>query len=106
MVKYSLNLDDVFGSLANPVRRDILQRVSGGEQTISALADAYNISMAAISKHLTVLEKAQLIVRRKQGRERFVHLSPAAIQEASRYLNFYEQYWTNQLDALEKHLTK
>lgn len=104
MVEYAMNLDTVFSSLADPIRRDILKRVSVSELTVSQVAAAYDVSLAAISKHLKVLEKAQLIRKRKKGKQHIVTLSPAAFKDANEYLKYYEDLWTARFDALEKYL--
>lgn len=105
MVELSLNpLDAIFGSLADPTRRDILKRVAKKEMSISAIAKHYKLTFAAISKHLKVLEHAKLIIKRRKGKEQIVQLSPAAIQDAADYLKEYEKLWNNRLDALERYL--
>lgn len=70
MVNYTISLDTVFGSLADPTRRDILSRLRQGELNISEVAEPYHMSLAAISKHPKILEQAQLISKRKEGKER------------------------------------
>ncbi len=105
MVDNSLRLDDIFGSLADATRRGILQRVAKTELCIGDLAEPYNMSLAAISKHIGVLEKAKLIVKRRAGKQQFVQLAPAAVQEASAYLKEYERLWNNRLDSLEQYLS-
>lgn len=106
MVELSLSpLDAIFGSLADPIRRDILRRVSRKEMTITDVAEPYDVTFAAVSKHLKVLEKAKLIIKRKQGREQVVALAPAAIKDAAQYLKAYEKLWNNRLDSLEKYLS-
>lgn len=104
MVEYTLNLDDVFGSLADPIRRDILNRIAVKELTVSQIAEAYDVSLAAISKHLKVLEKAKLIIKRRQGKQQIVCLSPVAFKDASEYLKHYENLWNARFDALEEYL--
>jgi len=105
MVEYGLNLDSIFGSLADPTRRDILQRVADHEQTVGELADKYkNLSLAAVSKHLKVLEKACLIVKRRQGKQQYVQLAPAALVGAEEYLQQYGLILEKRLDSLEKYL--
>ncbi len=101
MVEYSLNLDAVFGSLASPTRRDILRRVSEHELSVGDIAKPYNMTLAAISKHLKVLEKAQLVSKRKRGNEHVVQLSPQALADVDGYLNQYRRFWTDRFEALE-----
>lgn len=99
-----MNLDTVFGSLADPIRRDILKRVSVSELTVNQVAVAYDVSLAAISKHLKVLEKANLIRKRKEGKQHIVQLSPTAFKDASEYLKQYENLWNARFDALDTYL--
>jgi DNA-binding transcriptional ArsR family regulator len=106
MVEYTLHLDSVFGSLADPTRRDILRRVAAAELSISQIAEHYDLTFAAISKHLKILEKAQLIRKRRQGKQQIVQLSPAAFKEASEYLQRYEQLQNDRFDALETLIRK
>lgn len=104
MVECSLDLDLIFGSLANPIRRDILRRGAREELTVGDMAKSYNVSFAAISKHLQVLEKAKLIIKRRRGRQQVVSLSPEAFVDAASYLREYERLWNGRLDNLERYL--
>lgn len=109
MVEYSLptkflNLDTIFGSLADPTRRDILHRLAGGQMTVGEIAESYDITLAAISKHLKILENARLVVKRKRGKERIVQLSPYAFRSAAEYLDWYQNLWEQRFDALEEFL--
>ena len=104
MVNYTTTLDVVFGSLADPTRRDILSRLQQGGLNVSEVAEPYGISLAAVSKHLKVLEQAQLIHKRKEGKERVVTLAPGAMKQAADYLAQYEQLWSERLDRLEAFL--
>ena len=106
MVEHTLELNNIFGSLADPTRRDILRRVAKKELSVSAIAKHYRLTLAAISKHLQVLEKAKLIVKHRVGKQQVVALSPAAFQNASEYLQNYETIWNDRFDSLEKILTK
>lgn len=107
MVEYTLNLDTVFGSLADPTRRDILKRLTIRELSVSELAQPYeNLTLAAVSKHLKVLEKARLIIKRRQGKKQIVKLAPQTLSEAVDFLETYHQMWENRLDALEEYLRK
>ena len=103
MVEYTLQLDNIFASLADPTRRDILARVAKAEMTISELAEHYTISFAAVSKHLKVMERARLIVKRREGKQQIVTLAPEALMTADEYLEQYRRMWQgrfNKLDAL------
>jgi DNA-binding transcriptional ArsR family regulator len=106
MVEYALNLDSIFSSLADPIRRDILNRVRYGELNVSEIASPYPVSLAAISKHLKILERAQLITKRKQGKEQLVTISPAALKQADDYIEQYASLWNDRFDRLETFLNK
>jgi DNA-binding transcriptional ArsR family regulator len=101
MVEYALSLDSIFGSLADPTRRDILQRVAAGDMTVSQVAEPYDMSLAAISKHLKILERARLIIKRRKGKEQIVTLAPGAFNEAAGYLEAYTQLWDDRFNRLE-----
>src|SRR5580704_3430235 len=102
MVEYSLQLNSVFGSLADPTRRDILRRLAGGEMSVGEVAQPYELTFAAVSKHLKVLEAARLVIKRRRGKEQVVQLSPPALAAAEAYLRQYEQLWQARLDALDQ----
>ncbi len=106
MVEHALQLNSVFSSLADPTRRDILKRVSKRELSISEIAKHYDLTFAAISKHLVVLEKAKLILKRRQGKQQYVHLAPAALKDATKELEQYRIMWEDRLDRLEDYLRK
>jgi DNA-binding transcriptional ArsR family regulator len=104
MVEYSLSMDAIFGSLADPTRRDILRRVARSELTVSDIASPYEMSLAAVSKHLKILEQAKLIIKRRRGKQQLVRLSPAAMHEATEYLQWYRQLMERRMDSLEDYL--
>ena len=91
MVEYTSEIDRVFHSLADPVRRDILLRVAQSEHSVGELVAYYDISFAAISKHLMVLEDACLIRKRKDGRKRMISLNRGALVVADEYLRHYRR---------------
>lgn len=95
------NLDSIFHSLSDPIRRDILHRVSASDHSVTELVSHYHISFAAISKHLKVLEKSKLITKRKEGKKHMIVLSPNALQTADEYLEKYRQMWQSRHDKLE-----
>jgi DNA-binding transcriptional ArsR family regulator len=101
MVEYNTKLDAVFHSLADPTRRDILRRLAPHEQTVGELADHYDLTFAAISKHLQVLERAKLVRKRRRGREQRVELSPIGLSKADKYMKQYRKLWKEKLDRLE-----
>jgi len=104
MVEYAVSLDSIFGALADPTRRDILRRVSSQQLTVSQIAESYNLSFAAVSKHLMVLQKAKLILKHRVGRRQFVRAQPQALKDAEEYLEWYRQFWNQRFDALEIYL--
>lgn len=106
MVEYNLQLDMVFGSLSDPIRRDILQRVSRAELSVGDLVARYDVSFAAISKHLKVLEKAKLVVKRKEGKKHMVTLAPGALKSADDYLEQYRRRWQSSHDKLQRLLNE
>lgn len=105
MVEQVIDLDNIFASLADPTRRDILARVARTELSVGELVEKYDVSFAAISKHLNVLERAKLITKRREGKKQMVTLAPGALQSADEYLEQYRQTWEqkfNKLDAILK----
>jgi DNA-binding transcriptional ArsR family regulator len=104
MVEYSARLDLAFGSLADTTRRDILRRVARQELSVGEIASSYDISLAAVSKHLMVLEKARLVTKRREGKLQVVGFSPIALTDASKHLERYRDIWESRLDRLEKYL--
>lgn len=84
--------DRVFRALGDATRRDILARVVREEQSVSELARRYDMSFAAVQKHVAVLARAGLIVKRARGRERVVNADLAMIQRASQLLRAYEHF--------------
>lgn len=101
MVEYAMQLDSIFNSLADPIRRDMLQRVAKYEHSVGELVACYDVSFAAISKHLKVLEKAQLIYKRKEGKKHMVSLAPGALASADEYLEQYRSMWQSRYDKLD-----
>ncbi|HSW66211.1 MAG TPA: metalloregulator ArsR/SmtB family transcription factor [Bacillota bacterium] len=102
MVERDAYLDGLFGSLADPIRRDILQRLCDAQYTVSQIATQYEISLAAVAKHLQVLANAKLIIKNRRGKEQVVSIAPDALKDASKYLAQYEALWNTRFDALDK----
>jgi len=94
-------VDRVFHALAAATRRDILRRTIEGEHSVSALARDYEMSFAAVQKHVAVLEAAGLIIKRAEGRERLVRADPAMIARARALLARYEELWRSRIDRLD-----
>jgi DNA-binding transcriptional ArsR family regulator len=106
MVEHQARLDQVFGSLADTTRRDILRRVAKTELSIGEIASSYDISFAAVAKHLVVLEHARLVTKRREGKMQIVQLSPAPLADAQKHLDRYRDIWESRLDRLEKYLER
>jgi DNA-binding transcriptional ArsR family regulator len=102
MVEYTFPLDQVFNSLSDSTRRDILQRVAGKELSVGEIAKYYDLTFAAVSKHLKVLERAKLISKRRRGKEQMVSVSPWALKEAADYLENYRRRWEERYQALDE----
>ena len=98
----SSQLDTVFHALGDATRRQMLQDLTHGERTVSQLAEPFEISLAAASKHIKALEKAGLISREIRGRTHFCRLNPGPLASAHEWLGFYTRFWTDRLDALER----
>ncbi|MGA8879087.1 MAG: metalloregulator ArsR/SmtB family transcription factor [Candidatus Korobacteraceae bacterium] len=101
VVRHSASLDGVFHALSDPTRRAMLRTLASGERHIGELAAPFNMSFAAASKHVKVLESAGLIRRKRQGRRHVCRIDPSPLAAAERWLRFYERFWTKRLDALE-----
>lgn len=102
MVEQNVYLDGLFGSLADPIRRDILRRLINAQQTVGQIAAEYEISFAAVAKHINVLEKAKLVRKQRRGKEQVVSIEPAAIADARRHLAEYEAMINRRYDALDE----
>jgi DNA-binding transcriptional ArsR family regulator len=101
MVEYSLSeLDATFGALSDPTRRAVLAVLSLGEATVSELAQPHEISLAAVSKHIQILERAGLVSRRKVGRTHHISLNASPMLDAFGWLAAYQEFWDESLDSL------
>jgi DNA-binding transcriptional ArsR family regulator len=100
----SPQLNAVFHALGDVTRRRMLRQLSGGERTVSELAEPFDISLAAASKHIKALEVAGLIRREIRGRTHMCRLEAAPMASAHQWLSFYERFWTSRLDLLEQRL--
>ncbi|MDQ2664051.1 MAG: metalloregulator ArsR/SmtB family transcription factor [Candidatus Eremiobacteraeota bacterium] len=101
----STPLDQVFGALADPTRRRIVERLSRGPRTVGEIAGEFPISQPAISRHIRILEDCGLLEREIVGRVHRCTLSPGAIKSASEWLERQRSYWNKTLDRLESILT-
>src|ERR1700731_1201048 len=93
-------LDQVFAALADPVRRSILSRLDGRELLVSQIAQHFDISLQAVSKHIQVLVRAGLVAQERTGRISRCSLTAAPIFDAAVWLNRYSKYWQAQFDLL------
>jgi DNA-binding transcriptional ArsR family regulator len=93
-------VDRLFHALADATRRDILVRAIRREHSVSALAERYDMSFAAVQKHVAVLERAQLVTKQRRGREQIVHSNPSTLRRASDLLDAYEQLWRARATAI------
>lgn len=94
-------VDRIFRALADATRRDIVRRTLTEEITVSALAAAYEMSFAAVQKHVTVLASAGLVTKVADGRARLVHGNPEALRQARLLLDRYEHLWRHRIDRLD-----
>jgi DNA-binding transcriptional ArsR family regulator len=106
-------LSEIFGALADPTRRAILQRLTAGDATVGDIAAPFKMSQPAVSKHLKVLEQAGLISRSRQATSRLSHLEAEPLREATEWLARYREYWEESfgrldelLDSLQKDQSK
>lgn len=106
MVKsVTASLNDTFGALADATRRAILAQLArDGEQTVSALAAPFNVSLPAVMKHLKILADAGLVLREKRGRSVHCRLNPAPLDDADAWLSRQSASWQERLDQLERYL--
>jgi DNA-binding transcriptional ArsR family regulator len=100
------DLNRIFQALADPTRRAILREISRRERSVSEVAEPFQMSLAAVSKHLKVLERAQLVRREKRGSFYYLSLNPKALKSATQWLNYYEQFWGDRLESLKQLLEK
>ncbi|NJC82842.1 ArsR/SmtB family transcription factor [Planosporangium mesophilum] len=98
--------DRVFHALADATRRDILTRVIREEQSVSALARHYPMSLTAVQKHVSVLERAALVTKERRGREQVVHIDVTVLSRAARLLDAYEQLWRHRARSIEQILAE
>lgn len=100
-------LDRVFHCLADPSRRRIIALLREAEElSVSDIASAFSMSLAGVSKHLKVLESAELVTRRVEGRQHFFRVRWRTLQPAYEWLHFHHHFWSERLDALVDYVTK
>lgn len=101
-----VNLDHTLLALANPTRRAILARLAIGEARVTEIARPFGISLNAVSKHIQMLERAQLVVRRRQGREHLLSFNRKPLDAATHWMENQRTLWTARLETLDQLLTK
>lgn len=100
------DVDALFQALADRTRRDIVARVIEREQSVTALAERYAMSFAAVQKHVAVLQRASLVSKAKRGREQIVRADLETIRRAQRVLDHYEQLWRHRVAQIDRILAE
>lgn len=98
-------LDRAFAALSDPTRREIVERLAKGAVRVTDLAEPFDMSLNAVSKHVKVLERAGLVRRTQAGREHYIALEAAPIRRIAGWAARYERFWSDRLDKLEAFLT-
>jgi DNA-binding transcriptional ArsR family regulator len=98
------HLSATFAALADPTRRAILARLLTGEASVSELAEPFDMSMPAVSKHLRVLERAGLIARRRDAQFRHCRIEPGPLKDVAQWMERYRKVWEGRLDRLDAYL--
>src|ERR1700689_4917614 len=96
------DLSAVLGAISHPSRRAIIARLSSGPARVTDIAEPFDMSLNAVSKHLKVLEAAGLIHREKRGRDHIIELRAAPLRDVSLWVHEYERFWSEHLDRLEQ----
>ncbi len=104
MVKLQERLDLTFAAISDQTRRTILRRLRKGPLSVSELAKPFGMSLAAVSKHLKVLERAELIRRKRDGRKFLIDLSVERLEEAEKWVESFREFWESSLDRLEAYV--
>jgi DNA-binding transcriptional ArsR family regulator len=104
MVSLADRLDRTFGALADPTRRAILARLAKGEASVTELAEPFEMSLPAVSKHLKVLERAGLVSRGRERQWRPARLRPTPIKEVAEWTDRYRRFWDERYDRLDEYL--
>ena len=99
-------IDDVFSALADQNRRQILTMLAEKELTVNAISEKFKFSRPAVSKHLKVLLKTNLVSSRQEGRERYYNINVEPLNEVKDWLKFYDKFWDKKLNSLKNYLEK
>ena len=97
-------VDDVFSALADQNRRQILMMLADKELTVNSISEKFKFSRPAVSKHLKVLLKTNLVESRQEGRERYYHINVEPLNEVRDWLKFYDKFWDKKLQALKNYV--
>ncbi|SKC89232.1 ArsR/SmtB family transcription factor [Ohtaekwangia koreensis] len=97
---------DVFQAIADPTRREIINLIAYKTMNLNAIAESFDVSRPAISKHIKILTECGLVVITQQGRERYCEANLKSLGEVSHWIEQYRVFWTSKLDALERFLNK
>lgn len=100
------DLSTVLGAISHPSRRAILQRLADGPARVTEIAEPFDLSLNAVSKHLKVLEEAGLVDRERQGRDHVIRFRGEPLRAVSEWVHGYERFWTERLDRLERYFQK
>jgi DNA-binding transcriptional ArsR family regulator len=96
------HLDAIFAALADPTRRSIVEVLSRGEARVTEVAEPFDMSLNAVSKHIRVLEASGVVKRRKEGRDHFLSINARSLDEADGWIGRMRRYWEARLDAMER----
>ena len=96
-------LTDVFTAISHPTRRAIIRQLANGPARFLDIAEPFDTALNAVTKHLKLLERAELIERRKQGREVFISFRGEPLREVAGWVHEYERFWNERLDQFEHH---
>lgn len=97
---------DVFQAIADPIRRDIIELVSKKMLTVNDIAEEFDISRPAISKHIKILNECNILEIHKEGRKRFCKIQPQQLVPAFLWIEQYKTLWEDRIDSFENYLTK
>jgi DNA-binding transcriptional ArsR family regulator len=100
----SYKIDDVFSAIADSNRRKILMLLAEEELTVNSITEEFKMSRPAISKHLKVLLKTNLVIPRQEGRERYYSLNVEPLNQVRNWLKLYDKFWDNKLNALKSYV--
>lgn len=95
---------DIFQAIADPIRRDIIRLLAAETLTVNAIAEHFDISRPAVSKHIKILEECGVVAIHKKGRERYCEIQPETLQPVSDWVEPYKQLWESKLDQFESYI--